>query len=81
MAVRPYNRLPNYVESARLDAIALSLDIRELAFRQLRALQERDWQRAAQLNDTIDARARSIQRHMQEMKRAGAPGAREGDLP
>jgi hypothetical protein len=78
---RPYNRLPNYVESARLDAIALSLDIRDLAFHQLRALQEGDWPRVVQLNDTIDARARAIQQHMQDMKRQGQPAHSERSAP
>jgi len=78
---RPYNRLPNYVEDARLDAIAISLDICDLAFRQMRAMQDGDWPRVVLINHTIDARARAIQSHLKEMKSKGASTAQQRDQP
>ena len=71
MPRRAYNRLPDYVENTRLDAIALSLDIRHLVEEQWQAMQQGDWRQVASLNGAIDSRAKLIQHHLLEMKRLG----------
>ena len=78
MSRRPYNRLPDYIEDARLEAIALSLDIRRLVEEQWQAMQNGDWPDVADFNSAIDARAKLIQLHMQQMKRLGVTPRQNG---
>lgn len=61
------NRLPDYVEHARLDAIALLLDIQFDVRRAFSALQRRDERETAQMLGEIHRRAQEAQELMKSI--------------
>ena len=69
MSRRSFRRLPDHIEAARMDTIALSLEIRHLFEEQWRCLQNAEWQEVVRLDGAIKDRAVLIQGHMKQMKR------------